>query len=178
MRNINWNNVQDASEFNKPVPGGYVAKITRVEDNESREFLKIEWDFAEGQYKGANADTYKHAGFWPCNFIRSYKEKALPFFKSFKTAIEKSNPGYEFQNNPETLVGKFMGVVLGEEEYQKNNGDIGTRLYVDEVRSGQAIREGDFKVPDLKRMQLDYSPKANYEPRISELDDDDEEIPF
>ena len=180
MKNINWDNITEAGEFNNPVPGGYAARITRVVDDEPREFLKIEWDFADGEFKGYNADTYKRANFWPSSCIRSYKEKALPFFKAFKTAVEKSNPGYTFRNDPQSLVGKFIGVVLGEEEYEKNNGDIGTRLYVDQIRSGQAIREGDFKVPDKKFLKRANTPPVaapgvDFAPLT---DEQDAQLPF
>lgn len=158
MKNVDWNNVQD--EVRRPVPGGYAAKITRVEDMEDKEYLRIEWDFADGVFKGANKETMTAFGFWPYAFIRSYKDTALRFFKGFKTAVEKSNPGFVFNNNPQSLVGKFIGVVLAEEEYVSKIGEVKTRLYVAEQRSGEAIREGDFKVPELKR--LDTGKLNNY----------------
>ena len=96
MNKINWDEVQEASEFDNPKPGAYIATICRVEDVEEKEYLLIEWDFAEGTYKGNNNDTFARAGFWPIQLRRSYKPSALGFFKSFKTALEDSNPGYRF----------------------------------------------------------------------------------
>lgn len=177
MKNVNWDTVQD--EVRQPVPGGYAAKITRVDDDEQREFLKIEWEFVEGEFKGANKETYTALGFWPTSFVKSYKDKALRFFKGFKTAVENSNPGYTFTNDPQSLVGKFVGVVLGEEEYVSKKGDVKTRLYVAECRSGKAIREGDFKIPALKKLDpaklAGFSaPSASYTP----IDEDDGDLPF
>ena len=177
MKNVDWNNVND--EIRKPVPGGYAAKITRVEDVEDKEYLKIEWDFADGEFKGTNKETMTAFGFWPYSFVQSYKDTALRFFKGFKTAVENSNPGYVFNNDPQSLVGKFVGVVLGEEEYMSNSGQLKTRLYVAEKRSGKAIRDGDFKVPELKRIDPSKlntysSPAQNYAP----ITDDDAELPF
>lgn len=182
MKNINWNEVKD--EVKTPVPGGYTAKITRVEDDEQREFLKIEWEFVEGEFKGVNRETFVAFGFWPLSFVKSYKEKALRFFKGFKTAVENSNPGYSFNNDPQSLVGKFVGVVLGEEEYVTKKGDTKTRLYVAECRSGKAIHEGDFKIPALKKLDpakfaaynISSVPTQNYT-QIEE-DDGDSYLPF
>lgn len=174
MKNVNWNEVQD--DVRRPVPGGYAARITRVEDDESREFLKIEWEFADGEFKGANKETYDAFGFWPLAFVCSYKEKALRFFKGFKTAVECSNPGFVFNNNPQSLVGKFVGVVIGEEEYLSRKNEVKTRLYVAEKRSGKAIRDGDFKIPDLKK--LAPSTSATPANNFSVLTDDDAELPF
>ena len=92
MKNVNWDNVQD--EIPQPTPGGYAARITRVEDREDKEYLFIEWEFAEGEFKGRNQEVYDRFGFWPMAFVASYKEKALRFFKGFKTAVEMSNRNY------------------------------------------------------------------------------------
>lgn len=149
MKNVNWDTVQE--EVRRPTPGGYIAKITRVEDNEQKEYLRIEWEFAEGEFKGANQETFDTFGFWPTAFVQSYKDKALRFFKGFKTAVEMSNRNYTFDNNPKSLVGKYIGVVLGEEEYMSGKGEIKKRLYVDQKRAGKVIRDGDYEVPALKK---------------------------
>ena len=180
MKNVNWNDVQD--DVRRPVPGGYAARITKVTDVEEKEYLLIEWEFADGEFKGANKETFDAFGFWPMAFVCSYKEKALRFFKGFKTAVECSNPKFVFNNDPQSLVGKFVGVVLGEEEYVSNKGEVKKRLYVAEKRSGKAIRDGDFTIPDLKKLDpakatnaSGYSaPAQNY----PVLEDDDAELPF
>lgn len=179
MKNVNWDTIQD--EVRRPVPGGYAAKITRVEDDENREFLKIEWEFADGEFKGANQETKTAFGFWPYAFVASYKDTALRFFKGFKTAVENSNPGFVFKNDPQSLVGKFVGVVLGEEEYMSNAGQVKTRLYVAEKRSGKAIREGDFKVPELKKLSNTTAATPTYAApaqNFAPITDDDAELPF
>lgn len=175
MKNVNWETVQD--EIRRPVPGGYAAKITHVEDNEEKEYLKIEWEFAEGEFKGVNKETADSFGFWPMPFFCSYKEKALRFFKGFKTAVEMSNRNFVFKNDPQSLVGKYIGVVLGEEEYLNSKGELKTRLYVAEKRSGKAIRDGEFEIPAIKRL----NPAANAAPaaqNFSMIEDDDADLPF
>lgn len=178
MKNVNWDTVQD--EVRRPAPGGYAVKITRVEDMEDKEYLRIEWEFADGEFKGANKETFTAFGFWPYSFVRSYTDKALRFFKGFKTAVENSNPGFVFTNDPQSLVGKFIGVVLAEEEYVSKTGEVKTRLYVAEQRSGKAIREGDFKVPELKKLDPSKLQNSNAytAPTLTPIDEDDGDLPF
>lgn len=177
MKNVNWENVQD--EIARPVPGGYAAKITKVDDVEEKEYLMIEWEFAEGDLKGSNQETFDAFGFWPMRIVKSYKEKALRFFKAFKTAVEESNRNYTFKNDPQSLVGKFIGVVIGEEEYLSSAGEVKTRLYVSEVRSGKAIRENDFTVPELKKLANNQkTTQAQPANNFTILEDTDADLPF
>lgn len=191
MKKQNWDNVQEAAEYERPTPGAYIARIVNVEDHEDKEYLKIEYDFAEGKFKGYYAELYKSKAFWGGNFIRSYKEKALPFFKAFKTCLEASNRGYFFdEERLDEMINKKLGIVLGEEEYRKNDGGIGQRLYVAQVRTIKAIETGDFKVPDLKKLTPSaetaaYSAPAGYGATpagfgtgFAELSGDDGELPF
>lgn len=177
MRKVNWDGVQEAEGFDSPAPGAYIAVIRNVEDREDREYLRVEWDFAVGRYKGANRDTFDRAGFWPTALIRSYKEKALGFFKAFKTALEASNPGYAFREDRlDDMIGKRLGVVLGEEEYVGGDGTVKKRLYVAQTRSVAAIQKGDFRVPALRR--LPPSPAAPAPSPAPAFPEDDGELPF
>lgn len=153
MKKHNWDNIEEAKEYEKPTPGGYICGITNVIDDEQKEYLKLEYDFAEGKFKNYWRDLYNAKGFWGGSFLRSYKEKALPYFKGFKTAVEQSNSGYKFdEDNLAALKRKLVGLVLGEEEYQANDGSIKTRLYVAQILSAAKIKSGNFKVPPLKKL--------------------------
>jgi hypothetical protein len=181
MDNINWSDVQD--EIRRPVPGGYAAKITKVEDNTDKKCLYIQWEFADGEFKGCNQEYFDTFGKWPMLLCRSYKPTALRFFKGFKTAVEMSNPRFVFNNDPQSLVGKFVGVVLGEKEYRADDGSIKTCLYVAETRSGKSIRDGEYKIPDLKKYvptgnQPSYSAATPAANNFSMLEDDDANLPF
>lgn len=103
-------------------------------------------------------------------------------FKRFCSAVTKSNPGYIFdagaQNSDETtLKGKLIGLVFQEEEYIKNNGEIGRRLKVDYETDVEKIRKGDFKVKELKKLPEDQRPKDATE-FVNVPEGSDEEIPF
>lgn len=183
MKHYDWEQIQaNEMNFENPIPGGYIVEITRVEDVEEKEYLKIEWDFTEGIFKGYNEDTYQRAGFWPSTLFRSYKESALGFFKAFISAVEESNPRYKFDDqNLRQLVGKKMGVVLGEESYTKSNGDPGTRLYVYQVRSVGAIAEGKYKIPPKKTANGQSTGTPKSEPKSGSgfyPVDDDGPLPF
>jgi len=165
MKDINWNNVDESQEFSRLLPGGYVCRITAVEDVPEKEYLKIEYDIAYGEMANYFRGLYERANFWGGRFVKSYKEKALPFFKALVTSVEKSNPNFTYKNDENTLITKLVGLVLGEEEYQANDGTVKTRLYVDNIRSIQAIKDKDFKVPELKKLSANSNliPPPTYD---------------
>jgi hypothetical protein len=162
--------VEEAMDFPKPGVGGYIAKIIKVTDNVNREYLDIEWDFAEGEFEGYYAELYERFGNWSGRLIRSYKETALSFFKQFVTAVENSNPNFKFDETDEQkLVGKLVGVVLGEEEYENDKGETKIALKVKQIRSADKIRSGDFKIPEQTKREtksLEIAPVS------------DDEVPF
>lgn len=159
----NWNEVKESgnSEFKRLPAGGYVCRITKVTDVPASEYLKIEYDVVEGEFKNWWADTEERAGFWGGNFVRSYKDSAAGFFKGFISAVEKSNPGFEWAWDENSLCGKLVGLVLNEEEYRKNNGDVGTRLNVAKNLDVATIRNGDFTVPEKKCLPVVNNPFAS-----------------
>ena len=89
-------------------------------------------------------------------------------FKAFTNAVEASNSSYKWDWNEKGLAGLLVGLVLAEEEYKKNNGDIGTRLYVLAVKSVNDIEQGNFKVPAKRLIKEEPSP-AGFEPLDNEL---------
>ena len=176
MRNIDWNSVNEATDT-RLTPGGYICGIVRAEDVPDKEYLRIEFDIAEGPYKNYFREMRDRLNLdkWPSGgvLIRSYKEKAQPFFKAFLTSVQVSNPGYVFKNDETTLARKLVGLVLGEEEYEYN-GEVKTRLRVSAVRSVKAIREGDYKTPEKKLL----SARPQSAPAFEPIADDDGDLPF
>lgn len=184
MKAINMENVQEAGTQNGLKADGYVCKIVNVEDVVDKQYLMIEFDIAEGPNKDYFKKFEERNNYWSWNAVtyKSYKEKALPMLKRFCSAVTKSNPGYIFdagaQNSDEkTLKGKLIGLVLFEEEYIKNNGEIGKRLKVDYETDVEKIRKGDFKVKELKRLPEDQRPKTETD-FVNIPEGIAEEIPF
>lgn len=146
----NYDSVEAISTEKKRLgPGGYVCKVTKVEDVADREYLKMEYDIVEGEFKGYWSSNEENYG-WRDSFIRSYKDKALGFFKQFMNSVESSNSGFRWEWNEKALVGKLIGIVLAEEEYERRDGDVGTRLRVAKVASIDDIRSGHYTVPEKK----------------------------
>lgn len=175
MKNINWNSVPDPVELPRLMPGGYVCRITMAKDVPEKEYLKLEYDIAEGEHRDHWNSLYKAKAFWGGTFYRSYKEKALSMFKGFLTAVKESNSGFVFENDEKRLEGKLVGLVLGEEECRKQNGSDGTRLYVAAVRSVDAIRKGDFSVPPKRLLEAKNGGREGFFPTT---DTDDSDVPF
>lgn len=172
MKNIDWNEVEEVKEYERLSAGGYICGITAVQDVEEKEYLKIEYDVVDGKFKDYFKNLYEAKGFWGGSFIKSYKQKALPFFKAFISAVEKSNSSYSFKNDEKTLRGKFVGLVLGEEEYAANDGQIKTRLYVADVHSTDKIKSGEFRIPTIKTLAPTQNTTSLFTESV-EIDDDD-----
>lgn len=175
----NYENVQPSTgEFARLIPDGYVCEIKKVtnvpmDKNGKGDYLKIEFDIAYGSLSGYYQDQFdRWGGNWNGSFIRSYKEKALGMFKHFTNCIELSNE-YVWDWNEEGLVGKQIGLVLGEEEYVNSSGEVKTKLSVRSVKTVNQIMEGDFTIPKLK--ELKPEEKERFIPLNDVLDDD---IPF
>ncbi len=159
MRKINnWENIQESTTFKRLKPSGYICKILKVEDHPDKEYLKIYFDVNGGEDKGYfksqfEKDTRKERK-WPNAgiFIRSYKDSATSMFKGFTNAVEKSNKGYQWNFDEKTLVNKVVGLIIADEQYQNQKGQVRVRNYVAAVRSVETIEKGEYEIPALKEL--------------------------
>lgn len=176
----NYENVQASSgEFARPVANGYICKIIDVVDvpvdaNTGKgDYLRIEYDIADGEFKDYYMEQFtRWGGVWKASFIRSYKEKAVGMFKHFVSCVEKSNNGYEWDWNEKSLIGKTIGLVLGEEDYKNSMGEVKTKLSVSQIKTVEEIKNGDFKVPAPKKLEVELVNTSDF----SVIADDD--LPF
>lgn len=134
--------------------GAYVCKIQNVTDFPEKEYLKIEFDIAEGVYANHYSDLGRRWQFWPSEAVlyRSYKDSALGMFHAFIRAVEGSNEGYIFDDDELTLRGKLVGIALGEEEFLSRDGAIKTRLKADCCAIVFDVREGKVAAPPVKKL--------------------------
>lgn len=156
MKQINnWEELKADEGFKSVKPGPYIVKIVEVEDVASSEYLKIKFDIAEGELKGEYARQQETFGNWPnqATIYKSYKDSCGQYFKRFITAVEKSNPGYVWDWDERKLVGKLFVANFGEEE-DDYNGEFKIKLKVREERSIEAFKNGDIKVPKLKKLKV------------------------
>lgn len=178
----NFTQIPSRSHRGRLAAGGYVIKITEVSDNPSKEYLTIIYDIAEGPEAGRFADEFFKDKPYAHRVIRSYKETAQGMLKEFTEAVDASN-GTAFTEQVEKgldetkLVGKLVGLVLGEEEYETERGETKMRLYADSFMDIKAIRAGEFRVPEPKRLAR---PDMKPAPEISfgEAVDGDDGLPF
>ncbi len=179
MKTVNYQDAPDASQYPNLVAGGYVCKITNVKDVPEKEYLQIEYDITTGEFANHFLNLANSFGWWAGNFIKSYKEKALPFFKGFISAVQDSNANFKFDYNETKLVGKLVGLVLAEEEYINNKNEVKTRMYVSSVHSVQDIKNKAFKVPEKKTLSTTNEPAAApAEKNVNTEVASDEECPF
>ena len=174
--------VQEAGDSKRLPAGGYICKYTNVEDKEEKSYLYMEFDIAEGEFKDYYKDLEERMDFWGGRCYRSYTEKALPMFKRMCSAVTKSNKGFIFDGNEHcdegTLIGKKIGMILGEEEYVGNDGSIKTRLYVVREVDIADIKAGKFKVPALKKLPESDADVKQEDDFMNIPDNDSEETPF
>lgn len=184
---------KEVVEFESIEKGIYPCVIMGVEDDPNKEYLIIKFDIAKGdkQYifsKQCNKDLEN----WPKQgtTYRSYKTTASKFFRAFITALEKSNASKNFKWNwDETkLVGLYFAGVFGEEEYLDKNNEVKISTKLQEIRSLQAMKNGEIKIPELKKLKTTkdgkvdingtiVAPTKNNNDIVS-MDIDDDDLPF
>ena len=171
----NWDEVQASTdEFKKLPPGGYICAILSAEDVPEKEYIKIVYDIAAGEYADYYSDDWGKDNLWAHTIYRSYKESAAGMFKAFINAIEESNKGYKWNFDEKTLKGKLIGIVLGEEEYIGNDGSVKTRLKDRSTKSVRDIEENRFRIPKIKKLEEEQGAGSSVPAGFVESDD----LPF
>ena len=183
MKKLDLTNVQEAGGSKRIPAGAYICQIKGVKDVPDKEYLKVTYDIAEGEYAGHyGAIRLDHPDWeWVGAYVKSYKTAALPMFKRFCSAISKSNGGFVFDGgsinaDEATLVGKRLGMVFREEEYYSNSGDIRTRLIVH--FEFPIDRLADQKVPEPKKLKKEENSAPVSSDFMAIPDVSTEEIPF
>lgn len=185
----NWENVKATGSFETLPAGGYVCQIKSAKEVPNKRsagtHLEIMFDIAEGDYRGFFERDYRSQTredkFWggivnqnvPNEGSPKYEQQA-GFFKRFINDIEESNPGYHWNWDEKTLVGRMIGVVFGEREKQSQKGTVYTTSIADSITTVDAIRKGAYKVPELRR--LPNAPATSFGGFSPVADDGD--LPF
>lgn len=187
----NYNDVQPimGGESQALPAGGYVCKINFVEETKTKEtnkdMLAIRFDIAEGDYKEYYKEKYMNST--PKNDSEPIKWKGMYYivlegdnwegrFKGFITALEESNPGFQWSMcnwDTSRLVGLLFGGLFREEEFKGDRG-IGKTTKLRWVRSAQEIRGGNFEIPVPKLLDNANAPFIPGE--TNQVTDDD--LPF
>ena len=160
MRSVDWNNVTATNDGGfTPLPAGpYVARLVEMKDNEAKEYVEAIYDIAEGEHAGYYSDDWGKSHPYAHHFFMSYKDSALGMLKGRLEAIQSSNPGFDSAaawnaGRLDMFVGRLVGINLQEEEYERNDGETGTRLNVCQVIDAQSVRDGKVKPRDKKPLK-------------------------
>lgn len=109
---------------------------------------------------------------WPngaCKYISLKEdENCIALFKGFTTAVENSNPGYVWNFDEKSLINKKLCGVFALEEYEKQDGTIGTAVKLSQFRSLDKLSE--VKIPRVKLLngdQIDYEIYKNSQKNVA-----------
>ena len=146
--------------YEKLEVGGYICKIKGVEVLEKNygHLMKVFFDICEGNKKGFYERQYKQRkerdsnAKWSGVYNQTVMSVNLNYFKTFMAAIEKSNDGYCWDWDENKLIGKKFGGIFAEEEYLNSQNEIKKIIKCRFIRSVETIRNGDFTVPDIKKV--------------------------
>ena len=189
MKDLNLGTVEETTFAEKLPVGGYVIRITDVEDvpynpgTGRGDYLRITYDIMEAyidgkltdEYSGHYSDDWGQKNQWAHQFTRSYKASAIGMFKAFSNRVEESNRGFKWnQCNEKELVGKEVGVVMQKRLYTNDKGDDKEALEVRSVYASQDIRNGDFKVPAPRDERETVAPTQESDA----VPYDDSDVPF
>ena len=162
--------------------GGKICTIVNAYETTTKKtnqpMLALEFDIADGDEKGYyDAAQQQYGGDWRGVYRQGTLDKdgnCSPFFKGMISAIEESNDRYKFDFNEKTLIGKKFGGVFGEEEYIGKDGTVKTAVKLMQIRSTDAIKKGNFKIPPKKTVSGATQPVVDK--GFSDVSDED--IPF
>ena len=167
-------------EFRKLPAGGYVCivmKALRGQSNTGTPQLWLDVDIAEGEF----AHCFKNAKYLPRHYQTLYNKegKVSPYFKGLLENFEKSNDGMKIEPplNTDILIGKKIGIVFRDEE-REYNGNIYTNAKPATSTTVDKIRNGDFKIPPIKKLEKQDTQTINSEQIGEPVNLNDENMPF
>ena len=162
---VNFSEVDEAKEFtDRPGAGVYVCTIVKAENVPEKQYIKAYLDIAVGDYLGYGKSiedrTGQDWGYIPCYF--SYKPTALGMTKRNVRLVAESSDykGNIFDEFSDTegkvLEGKYIGIVIGEQEYEKQDGTVGKLFKLPKLVLAQDAMDKpeSFKVPELEKLAV------------------------
>lgn len=172
-------------EYERLNTGGYICKIISAKEEKSKSgkrMLVLALDILEGDKKdffrnrfNENANPDKK---WPAGAIYRQMlegEKAAGFLKGLMTSLEASNEGFKWNWDEKKLADLKCGAIFGEEEYEKMDGSVGTTTKVKFIRTVKAIQDGNFKVPELKKLP---EKGEAFEDFVNSVTSENNDLPF
>lgn len=184
-----WNNTEakEFGGFETLKLGGHEVVIKEASlytsDISGNTSLKVEVDIAgNDEQKGFFQKQYDNNDNankkWSNGATRylSLKKESLAYTKGFISALENSNNGFNFDTSKDwsQLKGLKCAGVFGLEEYEKEDGTIGTATKLTQFRSLDKLSE--IKIPKVKKLDGSYIEYENYNTNNNYTDNDIIEI--
>lgn len=194
----NWNEVQEFNDRAKLPLGAYVCKVkkTAIQSTDYGDQLCLLFDIMEGEFKDYFSTEFK------ANQNQNKKWKGLlkiwipkddgsekdewtkSTFKGMATAFEKSNPGYQWNWDEASLVGKNIGILFRNEEWEYE-GKTGWAVRPFRAIPVDNVRGEDFTLPKDKPLK-NKSDSSYADPLNTFIEnnkgfvelEDEEELPF
>ena len=178
----NWDSVQaNTGDYESLKLGGHEVIIKSAEEYvgmTGNHSLKVEVDIAgndeqrdffQKQYNN-NTNADKRWSSASTKYI-SLKDddNCVAMFKGFTTCVEKSNPGYTWNFDERTLIGKKLCGVYGLEEFEKQDGTVGTATKLVQFRSLDKLK--DVKIPKVKLLDGTLVEYEEYKNRPAQSND-------
>ena len=179
--------------FGQLPAGAYVGKITsvKIEGQEPDQTLAVAVDVTEGEHAGYFSRRLKHdqenstgkyevkyKGVYrlripnSANTKAKYPDSDKRRFNELIWCVETSNPGYHWDWNEKSLIGRAIGFSMQEDEYNGNQFTrIGRPEVVDDVRNGNVKPMR----PRKPRQDSEASARADIPSGFTEVET---EIPF
>lgn len=184
-------------EFKPLELGGHICQVMQVDETQSRTgkpMLIISLDTApQDKQPGYYAEQYRADDRpdkkWGCRvfqLVYDNEGKTSKGFKTFVTAVEKSNPGFQVQwgdGFAACFKNRLVGGVFGREQYENSLGELKWSTKCIQFRSVEAIQNG-VEVPKDKYIEGRQPSASVYTPeRASTVNDfavidDGEDLPF
>lgn len=183
----NYDQIKAAGGFERLPAGGYVIEIKKAEIKTSvsgYEYLDLTIEISEGIFAGYFMDEYNAQQFEPKRYKGHFRQgtpkddQSSSYFKAMITAIEESNPGYTWDWNEQSLVGKTAGCLMRSEEWEYN-GRSGMRTAPFRLTAADNIRSGNYLVPQPKYLSQNQDNGSQQQPQAVTFEEvRDEDIPF
>lgn len=176
-----------ASEGYENLPeGAYVLVVTSCEQPIKKDYARLEFDVAEGEWKG-----HEKGSQWPLSDILSFKPSALGMVRARLDRLSEANPGFDaltaYENDDwRSFEGRRIGAVLRRRLYTRKDGgdgegvEIGKWISPEDVRSGNwsPMAPRDARTAPQAPAAAPARPVAAPSPQGGVADVYDEDIPF
>lgn len=147
--------IMDAREYKSEISGNISLKVSvDIAGNDKQKgFFKKQYDENTNMDKKWSNGATKYL---------SLKNEQLAYLKGFITSVEKSNTNFKFNKKGkwEQLNGLKLAGVFGLEEYQKEDGTIGTSIKLVQFRSLDKLSE--IKIPRVKLLDGTFVEYEDY----------------